>query len=68
MKKKHICYWVYFLSTAGFFFWLGTLCGIGLAYHSAEKQSEKYRVEMVKDSLYHEYIKKHEQKLNCKKL
>lgn len=55
MKKKHIQYWVYFFSTAIFFFWLGSLCGAGLAYHNAEKQSEKYRVEMVKDSLYFEY-------------
>lgn len=55
MKKKHIQYWVYFFSTAIVFFWLGSLCGAGLAYYSAEKQSEKYRVEMVKDSLYFEY-------------
>lgn len=55
MKKKHIQYWVYFFSTTIFFFWLGSLCGAGLAYHNAEKQSEKYRVEMVKDSLYFEY-------------
>lgn len=57
MKKKQIHYWVYFLSIAIFFFWLGTLCGAGVAYHNAEKQSEKYRIEMVKDSLYQEYIK-----------
>ena len=55
MKKKHIQYWMYFFLTAIFFFWLGSLCGVGLAYHNAEKQSEKYRVEMVKDSLYFEY-------------
>lgn len=60
MKKKHICYWVYFLSTAGIFFWLGTLCGAGLAYHNAEKQFEKYRVEMVKDSLYYEFTKQYD--------
>ncbi len=46
---------MYFFLTAIFFFWLGSLCGVGLAYHNAEKQSEKYRVEMVKDSLYFEY-------------
>ena len=57
MKKQHKQYWVYFFTTAIFFFWLGSLCGAGLAYHSAEKQSEKYRVEMVKDSLYFEYNK-----------
>lgn len=55
MKKKHVQYRVYFFSIAIFFFWLGSLCGAGLAYHNAEKQSEKYRVEMVKDSLYYEY-------------
>ncbi len=55
MKKKHIQYWVYFFSTAIVFFWLGSPCGAGLAYHSAEKQSEKYRVKMVKDSLYFKY-------------
>ena len=55
MKKKHIQYWAYFLSTAIFFFWLGMLFGIGAAHHSLERQSEKYRVEMVKDSLYFEY-------------
>ena len=60
MKKKHICYWAYFLSIAGIFFWLGTLCGVGLAYHNAEKQSEKYRVEMVKDSLYYEFTKQYD--------
>lgn len=60
MKKKHIRYWVYFLSTAGIFFWLGALCGAGLAYHNAEKQSEKCRVEMVKDSLYYEFTKQYD--------
>ena len=55
MKKKHIQYWVYFLAIAIFFFWLGMLFGIGAAHHNLEKQSEKYRVEMVKDSLYYEY-------------
>lgn len=59
-KKKHFRYWVYFLITAGFFCWIGTLCGAGLAHHSLEKQSEKYRVEMVKDSLYQEFIKRHD--------
>lgn len=54
-QKRNLAY---FFAIALFFFWLGSLCGIGLAYHNAEKQSEKYRVEMVKDSLYHEYIKK----------
>lgn len=58
--KKHIRYWVYFLSTAGIFFWLGTLFGAGLAYHNAEKQSEKYHVEMVKDSLYYEFTKQYD--------
>ncbi len=57
MKNKHIRYWVYFFSIAIFFFWLGMLFGIGTAHHSLEKQSEKYRVEMVKDSLYFEYVK-----------
>lgn len=60
MKREHKRYLAYFLSIAIFFFWLGTLCGAGVAYHNAEKQSEKYRIEMVKDSLYHEYIKKYE--------
>lgn len=60
MKKKHIRYWMYFLSTAIFFFWLGTLCGAGLAYHNANKQSEKYRIEMVKDSLYYEFTKQYD--------
>ena len=55
MKKKHLHYWGYFFATALVFFWLGSGCGAELAYHSAEKQSEKYRVEMVKDSLYFEY-------------
>lgn len=55
MKYKYKCYLAYFLTIAIFFFWLGFLCGAGLAYHTAEKQSEKYRVEMVKDSLYFEY-------------
>lgn len=50
---------VYFFTIAIVFFWLGALCGAGLAYNTAEKQSEKYRVEMVKDSLYHKFINKH---------
>lgn len=60
MKKKQIRYVAYFIAIAGTFFWLGTLCGAGLAYHNAEKQSEKYRVEMVKDSLYHEFTKQYD--------
>lgn len=58
MKKKHIQYWAYFLLTAIFFFWLGMLFGIGAAHHNLEKQSEKYRVEMVRDSLYFEFTQK----------
>lgn len=60
MKKKHKLYLAYFFAIAVFFFWLGLLCGGGMAYHNAEKQSEKYRVEMVKDSLYFEYTKAHQ--------
>ncbi|GAY29906.1 hypothetical protein [Prevotella sp. MGM2] len=60
MKKEHKRYLAYFLSIAIFFLWLGALCGAGLAYHSAEKQSEKYRVEMVKDSLYFEFIREYD--------
>ena len=59
MTTKQKRYLAYFLSIAIFFFWLGALCGAGLAYHNAEKQSEKYRVEMVKDSLYFDFIQKH---------
>ena len=55
MKKQHKKYSVYFFSIAIFFFWLGMLFGISAAHHSLERQSEKYRVEMVKDSLYYEY-------------
>ena len=57
MKKQHKKYLLYFFSIAIFFFWLGMLFGIGAAHHSFERQSEKYRVEMVKDSLYFEYSK-----------
>ena len=56
-KKQYKKYLVYFFSTAIFFFWLGMLFGITTAHHSLEKQSEKYRVEMAKDSLYFEYRK-----------
>lgn len=59
-KKKYKRYLVYFFTIAGLFFWLGTLCGAGMAYHNAEKQSEKYRVEMVKDSLYYEFTKRYD--------
>ena len=58
-KNKYVRYMVYFFTIAIVFFWLGALCGAGLAYNTAEKQSEKYRVEMVKDSLYHKFINKH---------
>lgn len=61
-KNKRMCYVAYFFVTAIFFFWLGCLCGAGLAYHNAEKQSEKYRVEMVKDSLYFEFNKTQQSK------
>lgn len=54
-QKRNLAY---FFAIAFFFFWLGSLCGAGLAYHSAEKQSEKYRVEMVKDSLYFDFTQK----------
>lgn len=57
MKKKHKLYLAYFFAIAILAFWLGLLCGAGMAYHNAEKQSEKYRVEMVKDSLYFEFTK-----------
>lgn len=59
MKKQHKKYLTYFFSIAIFFFWLGMLFGIGAAHHNLEKQSEKYRVEMMKDSLYFDFIQKH---------
>lgn len=57
MKKKNKLYLAYFLAIAIIFFWLGTLTGAVINQHSMERQSEKYRVEMVKDSLYYEYTK-----------
>ncbi len=62
MKTKYKRYLAYFFATAAFFFWFGLLCGAGMGHHSAEKQSEKYRVEMVKDSLYYEFINSHDTK------
>ena len=59
-KKKYKLYLTYFFTIAGFFFWLGMICGAERAYRTAEKQSEKYRVEMVKDSLYYEFIKRYD--------
>lgn len=57
MKKKTKLYLSYFLAIAIIFFWLGTLTGAVLADNRAKRQSEQYRVEMVKDSLYYEYTK-----------
>ncbi len=57
MKAKTKKYLAYFFCIAIFFFWIGTLCGAGLTHYKLEKQSNEYRIEMVKDSLYYEYIK-----------
>lgn len=56
MTTKQKRYLAYFSAIAIFFFWLGMLFGIGAAHHALEKQSEKYRVEMIKDSLYFKFI------------
>lgn len=57
MKKKTKLYLSHLLVIAIIFFWLGTLTGAVLADNRARIQSEQYRVEMVKDSLYYEYTK-----------
>lgn len=54
--KKYKEY-IYLIAVLVFGIWLGFFGGVAVENSHSIKRSEKYKVEMLKDSLYFEYSK-----------